>query len=261
MTKSQIITIAGFSALFLILLFGFRTKPKELLEQERTRSLNLSATDISIIRDEAMQAVDGSTRSNIQILQSQLENNQDSIAEIEILKNLSSTWYNQDQYAMAGHYAEQIGQVTESAQAWGIAGTTYAIGIKRSTEDKQKLYCKEKALESLENAISLDPDNLDYQINRAVIFAEHPDSENPMRGIQILLKLNKNFPKNVPVINNLAKFALQTNQLDKASERLQSALALEPNNKTTVCLMAEAMSRQGQMAQAEEFRIKCEQLK
>ena len=82
MTKSQIITIAGFAALFLILLFGFRTKPKDLLEQERTRSLNLSATDISIIRDEAMEAIDGSTRSNIQILQSQLENNQDSLEEI-----------------------------------------------------------------------------------------------------------------------------------------------------------------------------------
>ena len=79
-----------------------------------------------------------------------------------------------------------------------------------------------------------------------------------MKGIQILLKLNKNYPENVPVMNNLAKFALQTNQLDRAQVRLQKAAELDPNNRMTNCLSMELYTKLGELSTAEQFRAKCE---
>ena len=73
----------------------------------------------------------------------------------------------------------------------------------------------------------------------------------------MLLDLNKKFPENVPVINNIAKFALQTGQLDKAEQRLLKANNLLPNNKTTICLLAELYSSKGDISNAELFRDKC----
>lgn len=261
MNKTQVLTIAGFVLLFLILLFGFNTKPQKLINEERERSLNLQITDISIIRDEAMKTLSGDERSVIQILQSNVEGTESDSLKIEKLKELSSTWYELGNFALAGHYAEKIAEKTTKGESWGITGTTYAIGITQSIQEKEKIYCREKALESLESAISLEPDNVDYQLNRAVVLAEHPSSDNPMKGILILIDLNKKFPKNVPVINNLARFALQTNQLDKALERLNSALELDNDNIMTNCLMGQVYSKLGQMDKAEEYRLKCEQLK
>ena len=116
-----------------------------------------------------------------------------------------------------------------------------------------------KALESLENAISLDPNEIDYQTNRAVLLTEQPPKDNPMQRILILRELNKNFPKNVPVMNNLARFALQTNQLDKALERLNTALALDPTNKMTNCLLVQVYAQMGDKASEEKFKVLCEQ--
>lgn len=258
MTKTQKITIFGFIVILLGLQFGFSTKPKKLIAEEKTRALNLKITDIGILRSEAMLLLSGDQRSTIQILQSKLDQEIDSSGRVSILKELSGTWYKNQNYCLAGHYAEQIALLNQSSEAWGIAGTTYAVGVKSSTEEKQRIFCKEKALQSLENAMSLDPNNIDYEINRGVVYADRPDADNPMKGIQILLKLNKNFPKNVPVMNNLAKFALQTNQLDKAEQRLTTALELEPNNRLSNCLMVQVYGRTGRTDGIERFRDLCE---
>ncbi len=258
MTNYQKISIFGFVCLLLMLQFGFSTKPKKLIEEEKTRALNLKITDVSILRSEAMERLSGDQRANIQILQSKLDAEQDTIERVEILKQLSGAWYQNDNYALSGHYAEQIALLNGEDQAWGIAGTTYGMGIKSSDEEKQRIFCKERALQSLENAISLNPNNIDYQINRGVIYADYPDPQNPMKGIQILLKLNKNFPKNVPVMNNLAKFALQTNQLDKAEQRLSTALELEPLNRLSNCLMVQLYEKMGRKDGTERYSQLCE---
>ena len=174
------------------------------------------------------------------------------------MKDLSSTWYGEGQIAIAGSYAEQIAQLVQTGQAWGIAGTTFAAGIKSASQEKERKYCLSKALECLENAASQEPKEISHQLNRGIILAENPPQDNPMKGVLLLLDLNKNNPENVPVINNIAKFALQTGQLDRAEQRLSLALELEPNNRLTNCLSAQLYDAKGQKSKAEQFRRKCE---
>jgi len=75
-----------------------------------------------------------------------------------------------------------------------------------------------------------------------------------------LLSLNKKFPKNVPVINNIAKFAIQTNQIDKAEQRLLGALTIEPDNKMTNCLLAQLYKAKGDENGAMKFQELCGKL-
>ena len=258
MSRLQIYSIAGFVLLFLSLLFGMPTKPQDLLREERSRALNLQATDVSILKREAFQNLAGGDRATIQILEGRLEDESDTLSRRKTMEDLSSTWFALEQFGLAGHYAEMIAKESQNAEDWGIAGTTYAIGVNRTGKEKEKKFCRAKSLEALENAISQDPSNLSYQINRAVLFAEHPDPQNPMKGIMILIDLNKNFPENVPVINNLARFAIQTGQLDRAKVRLTEALALEPENKRSNCLMVDLMQQTRNLDGIEQFKVKCE---
>lgn len=239
MKKKHVLTILSFIALLVLLQFGFKTKPDRLIQEEKTRSLNLQVTSIDILRSEARQKLGSAERSAIQILETRFENASDTLERIEILKELSRAWYDAESFSVAGGYAEEIAILNQEPSAWGIAGTTYAYGIDRSGQEKERTFCLNKSIESLENAISLDPENAEYQLNRAILLTEHPPLDNPMKGILLLRELNKNFPKNVPVMNNLARFALQTNQVDRALTRLLEAESLEPNNRTTNCLLAQ----------------------
>jgi len=186
-----------------------RTKPSELIEREKTRALNLQSTDVNALKLEASSTLSSNDKARIQILESELSE-ADEDEKVDVYKDLSSVWYDAGQLGIAGYYAEQVAISVNDAQSWGIAGTTYGICIKRSTKEKEKSLCLSKAIESIENAITLAPSEIEYQLNRAIILAENPPAENPMRGVMLLLDLNKNFPENVPVINNIARFALQT---------------------------------------------------
>lgn len=257
MTRSQLLTTAAFLLLLLFLQFGFRTKPVKVLELEQSRALNQTSTDISILKNEAFDELQSGDRSRIQILEAQIQEEDNPEAKLELLKNLSGTWYALGQSALAGNYAEEIAKEENTSEAWGIAGTTYAACVKSSTKEKEKSFCLQKAIESLEMASSLDPAAVNHTLNRAVLLAENPPSDNPMKGVLLLLDLNKKHPENVPVINNIAKFALQTGQLDRAEQRLLKANDLLPNNKTTNCLLAELYSAKGDISKAELFKEKC----
>lgn len=258
MISPKIVTLFLFLGLLGVLWFGFPTKPSKLLDSEQERRLNLQSTQASILITEAIGQLSSSTRTQIQLLEAQIAGSSEDSVRVALLKDLASLWYGEGHIAIAGSYAEQVAHIIGDAQAWSIAGTTYGMGIKTAGSEKERKYCIDKALLSLENAISLDPENIAFQLNRAIILAEHPPSDNPMQGVLMLLDLNKNNPQNVSVINNIAKFALQTGQLDKAEQRLLTADSLSPNNKMTNCLFAQLYNAKGDKVKADWYRTKCE---
>ena len=178
--------------------------------------------------------------------------------KIEEYKNLSSAWYQNGYYAIAGHYAEEIAKIENDELSWSIAGTTYAAGIQNSKDQKVKDFSVQRARKALENAISINPANVNHKINLAVTFAEQPLADNPMKGIMMLLDLNKQYPEDVSVLFQLARLGIQTGQYSKAVERIEKALSLEPDNQRIICLAVEAYNGVGNQSKADFFSKKCE---
>lgn len=260
MNSTQKSTIGFFLILFAVLYFGFDTKPSDHKLIEKSRALKMSSTDVSILKREAADKLSNAQISRIEILNAQLKSATDTLDKVSFMKELSGAWYEFGHPAIAGSYAEEIATIEDTDDAWGITATTYAIGIGSSDSEKERKFCKEKAMAAFDMAISLDSDEIRHQINKAVTLADHPDEDNPMKGILQLLDLNKRYPDNVSVINQLAKLGMETNQLDKALERLEKALQLEPNNLTSNCLMADLLTRRNESAIAEEYINKCKSL-
>ncbi|MEL6867343.1 MAG: tetratricopeptide repeat protein, partial [Bacteroidota bacterium] len=139
-------------------------------------------------------------------------------------------------------------------------GTTYAIGVQRISDERIRKYCTGRAVQAFESAISLEPDNLSHRVNLALCYTEDPPQDNPMKGILMLVDLNKQHPENVLVLSNLARLAMKTGQFDKAVERLQQALAVEPENVRVNCMLAQAFESAGKAAEAAPFQQKCVEL-
>ncbi|MCZ2102062.1 MAG: hypothetical protein LC107_11055 [Chitinophagales bacterium] len=258
MTKHQAIAIGIAGILFLVLFLGFDTIPTKQKDLEKSRLLNIETTSVANLIKEAMPNVDKANASLIDALVHDLEKvGTDTIQRIEKLKSLSGTWYDLGQPAIAGAYAQDIAELVKTQESWSIAGTTYAICVKNSEEGKTKDFCSKRAIKAFENAISLAPDLIEPRINLAICYVDNPDKDNPMQGILMLRELNQNHPENVSVLNQLAKLALQTNQIDRALERLEEAIQLEPDNKNTICLLANAYEAAGNQAKANEYHDKC----
>lgn len=255
MTKGQKIAILACIGIFCLIYFGLSTKaPKDTV---LAASQELSPTGIENIIRSAKDSLNQGGRHYISALMNDLNkvDGNDS-TKVESLIEVSSEWYKLGYPVIAGHFAEEVATLRNTAESWGIAGTTYFLGLKNASAEKEAKYAKNKAVLALEKAISLDPDNIDYKINHALIMVDFPD-EGPMQGILMLRELNEKNPDNVSVLNQLAKLAIRTSQWDKAIARLSHALTVDPDNKTATCLIAQAYQGKGDLSSAEPFFKKC----
>jgi tetratricopeptide (TPR) repeat protein len=257
MTKFQLGTIVGALLLLGILYFGCETKPPAQKAIEKTRSLEAQSTDITSLLKEAKETLTDFQANSILERETIIDQAPNDSAKVEALKLLSGKWFEFGQPAIAGHYAQQIADLTEGENEWAIAGTTFAICLQRTTADKVKQFCRERAIQAFESAISLNPDEMDYQINLSLVYVESPPSNNPMKGILMLRELNEAHPEDVSVMVSLARLAIRTSQFERAVERLTKALELEPENRDAACLIAQAYEGLQDEENARKFAAQC----
>lgn len=261
MSKGQVVFTFSFVALFLFVYIGFDTKSQKHLLEEKSRALNMESTNVSILIRNAKESLADVDNARISNLESELQNGEDASQIIEINERLASTWFELSYPEISGHFASEIAKELNTEESWAIAGTTFAYGLRKESDQKTKDYSYAKAKEAFENAISINPDNIDHRINVALINTDHPPANNPMKGILQLVDLNEKHPNNVKVLNHLGRLAIQTNQFDKAIERFGQVIEQDPENLQANCLIIEAYEGKGMTKEALVYRTKCENLK
>jgi Tfp pilus assembly protein PilF len=259
MTRGQLASILSSFALVLILYLGCERRSPEFRGIEESRSLNLELIAIENLLQEAKPALEASDLAQLANYEMLLHDAIEDSTKVEAMKKLSGKWYELGHPAIAGHYAFEIALLDPNEGSWSIAGTTYSICIQRAQNQELKDYCTTKAVSAFENAISVNPDNVDHKINLALAYVENPSTNNPMQGIQMLLTLQETYPKNVGVLTNLARLAIKTGQFDRAFERLTAALQMEPDNVLANCLMASTLESLNRSEEAVVFTQKCNQ--
>lgn len=260
MTNAQRIVLFLAVGLFALLYFGFDIKPESQKLVEKQRALQATSTDAQALIAQARGQLSGDKISALAAIEHELEAANDDADKAAIYKDLSAKWFDYGKPAIAGHYAELVAEIENTEDAWSIAGTTFSICIRKEQEEKVRDYCTAKAIESLEKATSLNPENLQHRVNLALVYTENPPKDNPMKGILMLVDLNKKYPGNAMILTQLGRLAIKTGQYDKAVERLEAAVSAEPENMNANCLLAQAYSALGNAEAASRFAQKCEQL-
>lgn len=240
MSKIQWIYVAVTAILILGSYFGFETKPPEQKLVEKSRANSFESIDIGkLVRDQK-----GTLSENDQQYFSSLEAlaaaTPDDSSQIRIYEQLAGEWYRRGNKVISGHFAEKIANLDNTASRWSITGTTFGAALKSDLEPNTEDYAFDHAVSAFENAVSLDPENLDHRVNLAIMYAEHPIEENPMKGIMMMLELNRQNPESVDILYHLARFGMQTGQYEKAIGRIEKALTIDPDNQKVICLAAKA---------------------
>ncbi len=259
MNKAQWFVVSAALMLFLILYLGFDTKPGKHKEVEKQRVLAAVSTDINSMLKDAKKSLSPQESASVLALETELEAAPDT-SQANFYKRLSSLWYSLEKPGISGYFAEKVAELEGGEEAWSIAGTTYSICLQKEQADKVRNFCTERAIQALENAASINPANLQHKVNLALVYAENPPKDNPMKGVLMLVDLNKQNPGSPIVLTQLGRLAIKTGQFDKAVERLEQAIAAEPNNTTANCLLVQAYEGVGNETKAKDFQKKCDQL-
>ncbi len=260
MTKQQLSVIVLSIITLLFLYLGCNKKSSSQKSLEKSRSIVLESTNIENIIQEARAKISSTQQRQIALLEQEIEKASDDSTKISYWQRLSGLWFDYGYPAISGYYAQKIAELSGTENAWSITGTTFAICVKRSEEQKIKEFCSSRAVRSFENAISINPENVAHRVNLALSYTDNPPQDNPMKGIQMLLKLNEQNPDNTIVLNNLASLAIKTGQYDRAIVRIEKILEIDPDNKNALCLAYEAYNGAGKNDKALLFEKKCKAL-
>ncbi len=256
LNQKQILLIIASLVLVIILYFGCDITPPEIKDNEKSMSENIEATSVQNILKTAQKTMNREQIAVIEMLEEELKVADDS-SKVEKLIALSSKWYEFGQPALSGDFAQQVAEIQNTESSWAVSGTTYALCVKMSSDQTIKDFCSKRAMSSFDNALSINPENVEHKINKALVNVENPPNGQPMTGILQLRNLNEKYPENTAEINQLAQLAIRTNQFDRAIQRLLVALELEPDNKTSNCLLAEAYTLAGKESEGVVYKEKC----
>jgi len=225
--KGQIALGAGTIALALILYFAGKTTIKE----NNTDHKQPIAVALSIEDFEKMQfaKLSSDEQSQSTAISSAIKaTNSKDTATLKKLYLQYSTFWNKKSQGIGAYYFYQFANIEATKPAYTNAGDAMIDAYKNGADSVISNNLITFALRSYENAIQKDGNDVELKIKLAEVYVQ--GSQEPMKGIGILRDLNQKFPENVPVLLALGRMAIQSGQNDKAKERFQKILQLEPQN-------------------------------
>lgn len=261
MGRTQWIAAAITIALVLVTYWGCPVRPPDAdveLKNAPVESTGLESL-IRAARDE-LTPVQIATLANLEE-RLELTDNSETEPRRPLLEKLAGEWFRAGQPAISGIYARDIAEESGEAADWSIAATTFSLCLQREeTDDKTRQFCARQAEAAYQSAISLDPNDVDARINLAVSYTDYPPQDNPMKGVLMLVDLDKQYPGNVRVNLTLGQLAIKTNQLEKAAQRFRKAAELAPDNPDAICPLAQVYENLNQPQEAAPYIARCKEL-
>ena len=256
--RTQTYYIIGAVILVAVLYFGFDTTPSSQEALEKSRALNTQEFDIRSLEKEAQPDLQEDEVAYLETLHAQLNHVSQDTQKLRLQKNLSGFWFGLRKPLIAGLYAKEAASIENTAQAWSIAGTTFAAALQdKELPEKQRAFGRDQAVDAFEKAISIEPKVIEHRINQALCYIEAPLQDTPMKGIQMLAGLATTYPESPLPPYHLARLAMQTGQTERAAERIQQAIQLEPANQKIACLAVAIYTALSQPDMVSQYQPVC----
>jgi tetratricopeptide (TPR) repeat protein len=232
--KGQIVLGVGTLILALALYFGGKTVTKK----ENSATSKVESYSFEQYEEQQVAKLLTAEKSQLTSISDAIKatKSADTAALKKLYLQKSEFWKNLNNPALGSYYFYQFANVEADKTALVNAGDVLVSAYK-STEDSVILNnLITFALRSYEAAVQKDGNDVELKIKLADAYVQ--GSQEPMKGIGILRKLEDSLPNNVPVLLALGRLSIQSGQFDKAKERLQKILQLEPQNTEALYFLA-----------------------
>ncbi|RKD17172.1 hypothetical protein BCY91_03260 [Pelobium manganitolerans] len=182
----------------------------------------LKAEDVTSV---SKQMISASLAADIEKLEKQAKA-ADGTKKTELQQQLATKWDDVNQPAAAAFYYEEVAKANPNYANWLKTADRYSEGYQNYADSTVTVGLVQKAIEAYNKALEFDKNSLDAQTGLGVAYVS--GTQNPMQGIQLLLGVVKEDPKNQKANMNLGLFSMKSGQFQKAVERFKTVLEVKP---------------------------------
>eukprot|EP01092_Planopodium_desertum_P015401 TRINITY_DN81498_c0_g2_i4.p1 TRINITY_DN81498_c0_g2~~TRINITY_DN81498_c0_g2_i4.p1 ORF type:complete len:272 (-),score=4.79 TRINITY_DN81498_c0_g2_i4:274-1089(-) len=174
------------------------------------------------------------------------------------LQNLIVLWDSLNNQLVSAHYMEQYALEEPTEKNWFAAGSKYYASASMGNDSVMVALAAGKAKEAFEKVIKLNPDNLDAQTAMAAIIVQV--DQDVMKGVGLLKEVVAKDSNNVQAIFTLGMLSIRSNQFEKAEERFEKLITLQPFNPEYYFYLGEVYAKSGQTEKAIKTYETCKTL-
>lgn len=221
-------------------------KPAQSEQQTASPEQNTSQADFETQLTEVKKSLDAGSLASLEFFEEQISH-QGSTNQNQWFDSLSNFWDRQMRPGIAAEYVFRKAESTNSGNDWYNAGSRY-LGISRFFEEQDRMALIDKAIFCLDKAHEILP--ADNAIKTRLASAYVESGKDPMKGIFLLREVVEQEPDNIDAQMNLGFFSMQSGQFDKAVERFNKVLSIDPALTEVRLYLSEALDASGNSGEA-----------
>ncbi len=233
MLKSKQYILIGSVGLLMVVLYSLDikglVKPKEGRGMQTTATAGGQPEAIvseSSVSTFAKQTINASLAADIEKLEAQLKNIS-GVDAVKIQQEIAKKWDDVNQPAPAAFAYEAIAKVQPTYENWLITGDRFTEGYQNFRDTTATAGLLSKAMNAYNKALEINANSLDAKTGLGIAYVK--GTESPMQGIQLLLGVVKEDPRNVKANMNLGLFSMKSGQFQKAVDRFKTVIDVKPS--------------------------------
>lgn len=218
----------------------------------------VTAASFDSILDASRKQLPGHALEEITSVEKELRAISDSSLMAPVFTKLAQTWQQHKQLPVAAYYHATAGKLENSQKKLNFAGQFFLDLMHETASASVQAWEAQQAIACFQRSLELNPDDDTAKMALAAAYIE--GTGETMQGVQLLLGITREKPDNVPANLMLGRLSIQSGQYDKAIERYNTVLKLEPENTEALYFLAEAYKGKGDKAKAIELLEKCKRV-
>ena len=195
-----------------------------------------------------------SEQSQAQNLKNNWLQAKDRAAKIQAAYAAANFWQPQSP-ELEAYYHYLAADLGNNAQEQEEVGDHLYSLYKETGDDEIRNNLVNFATRAYEDALKQNSEDAELKLKAGTAYIE--GSSEPMKGITLIREVLKADPKNIHALILLGRFSLVSGQYDKAKERLDEALAINPDNTEAMYFKAFAEQGLGNVDKAIELLETC----
>jgi tetratricopeptide (TPR) repeat protein len=181
-----------------------------------------------------------------------------SRVNLSLYDSVANVWDGKKSFALSAHFYELKAEKDNTEKSFLNAAYRYFDSYKGAIDSTLKIAMLDKAIKNYSKVLVLNPKNLDAKTDLGILYAE--GTSEPMKGIMMLREVVAENPNHENAQINLGFLSVKSGQFDKALERFDKVLNIDPKRVDVYVYKAQVYIQMGDKQKAIENFKKFKQL-